>query len=222
MLISPARISKFAHAFIGAVLNTSGEVSLDWEVSKSRAFAQLWLESEELQKALCSPAIPALQRRAVIAQLCTRMELGIQARNLLFILSDRYLLQNYPAIIDRVEVLCEEHLGIERVQVTSSRALEEKECESLKSLIELHRKSKITLMNIVDRTVLGGIRMQIGSTVWDDTIKRRLADVLKVLLCNKDILLAPPDEAKQIQRWEDDGGAYSIPVHHWPSFQQLA
>lgn len=204
MLISPIRISRFAHAFIGAVLNTSGEGALDWEVSQSRSFALLWLESEELQKALCSPAVSALQRRAVIAQLCTRLKLGIQARNLLFILSDRYLLQNYPAIIDRVEVLCEERLGIERVQITSSRALEEEERESLKKQIQVHRNSKVKLMTIVDRTVLGGIRMQIGSTVWDDTIKRRLQELLKEL-CNTDAILFSQDEADQ--RWNDDGGA---------------
>lgn len=181
MLISSSRISRYARAFISAVLNTGGEEILDRQIAENRTFATVWLESAELQKALSSPAVPASERRAVIAQLCTRLKIGLQTRNLLFVLSDRHLLHNYPAVVDFIEVLCEKRLGIERVQITSSRKLEKEEGDALKAQIESYRKSRIKLTYTVDPSILGGIRMQIGSTVWDDTLKGRLDELLKIL-----------------------------------------
>ena len=87
MLIQPSRISRYAHAFIGAVVDADGEASIDLRTANLRAFAEVWLESAELQKALRSPSIPASERRAVIASLCNRIAIDKQTRNLLFILT---------------------------------------------------------------------------------------------------------------------------------------
>jgi hypothetical protein len=59
MLIQPSRISRYAHAFIGAVVDADGEASIDLSTANLRAFAEVWLESAELQKTLRSPSIPA-------------------------------------------------------------------------------------------------------------------------------------------------------------------
>jgi len=37
--------------------------------------------------------------------------------------------------------------------------------------VEAYRRSKVTIIPTVDVSVLGGLRMQIGSTVWDDTLR---------------------------------------------------
>ena len=37
--------------------------------------------------------------------------------------------------------------------------------------VEAYRRSKVTIIPTVDLSVLGGLRMQIGSTVWDDTLR---------------------------------------------------
>jgi hypothetical protein len=37
--------------------------------------------------------------------------------------------------------------------------------------VEAYRRSKVTIILTVDVSVLGGLRMQIGSTVWDDTLR---------------------------------------------------
>jgi hypothetical protein len=51
MLIQPFRISRYAHAFIGAVLDGVGETSIDVGTTNLRALAEVWLESAVLQKA---------------------------------------------------------------------------------------------------------------------------------------------------------------------------
>jgi F-type H+-transporting ATPase subunit delta len=208
MLVQPSRISRYAHAFIGAVVDADGEASIDLRTANLRAFAEVWLESAELQKALRSPSIPASERRAVIARICNRMAIDKQTRNLLFILSDRHLLHNYPVIVDAVAVFCEQRRGIERAHITSSRELDADERVGLKAQIEAHEHSKIKMKYTVDPSLLGGIRMQIGSTVWDGSIKRRLDDLLKVL--SKDDSYRPPrEEADSLGHWEDDGGLSS-------------
>lgn len=180
-LIGSFRISRYAQAFVDAVLAVGGEAVIDARIANLRAFVELWLKSDELRKALNSPAVHASERRAVIACLCQRMEICEQTRNLLFILSDRYLLSNYPAIVDAIEVLCEGRQGIERAHITSSRELKADERENLRVRIEARENAKIIMTYAVEPSMLGGIRMQIGSTVWDGTVKRRLDDLLNVL-----------------------------------------
>jgi|SRR5882672_5413854 len=209
MLIQPFRISRYAQAFVSAVLDVGGEAAVDGRIANLRAFAEVWLESVELQKALNSPAVPASERHAVIVRLCNRMNIDEQTRNLLFILSDRYLLDSYPAIVDAIEVFCEERQGIERAHITSSRELEADERENLRAQIETSENSKIKMTYAVEPSLLGGIRMQIGSTVWDGTVRRRLDDLLRIL-SEDDSSSLPREERSSLEHWEDDGGAPGI------------
>lgn len=162
MLIQPSRISRYAHAFIGAVVDADGEAAIDLRTANLRAFVEVWLESAELQKPLRSPSIPASERRAVIASLCNRMAIDKQTRNLLLILSDRHLLHNCPAISMQLRVFCEQRRGIERAHIMSSRELDADQRVGLKAQIEAHGHSKIKMKYTVDPSLLGGIRMQIG------------------------------------------------------------
>jgi F-type H+-transporting ATPase subunit delta len=203
--IGSFRISRYAQAFVDAVLAVGGEAVIA-RIANLRAFAEVWLESDELRKALNSPAVHASERRAVIAGLCQRMEICEQTRNLVFILSDRYLLSNYPAIVDAIEVLCEGRQGIERAHITSSRELEADERENLRVRIEARENSKIIMTYAVEPSMLGGLRVQIGSTVWDGTVKRRLDDLRKVL-SEDDSSCPQQEEADSLAHWEDDGGA---------------
>jgi F0F1-type ATP synthase delta subunit len=145
--------------FVDAVLHLANDKALDGKIVEGRSFTKVWLESVELQKVLNSPAVLPSERRAVIAHLCTRLKIGEQTRNLLFILSDRYLLYNYPAaIVDAIEVHCDQRRGIEQVYITSSRERGREESASLKVQIESHRKSEIRLICFVDPSLLGGVR----------------------------------------------------------------
>jgi F-type H+-transporting ATPase subunit delta len=206
MPIGAFRISRYAHAFVDAVLDVGGEAVIDARIANLRAFVEVWLESAELRKAINSPAVHASERRAVIDHIPERMRISEQTRNLLFILSDRYLLSNYPAIVDAIEVFCEERRGIERAHITSSRQLEAGERENLRAQIEAHENSKIKMAYALEPKVLGGIRMRIGSTEWDGTVRKRLDDLLRIL-SEDDTCRPQREERDSLEHWEDDGGA---------------
>ena len=208
MPIGAFRISRYAHAFVDAVLDVGGEEVIDTSVATLRAFVEVWLESAQLRKALSSPAVHASERRAVIAHISERMGISEQTRNLLFILSERYLLSNYPAIVEAIEVFCEERRGIRRAHITSSRQLEAGERETLRFKIEAHENSKIKMTYALEPTMLGGIRMQVGSTVWDGTVRKRLDDLLRIL-SEDDTCRPQREERDSLEHWEDDGGASS-------------
>lgn len=180
-MISTSRASRYARAFLEAVRHQEGDASLDTHVRNIQAFAAVLSESPALQKALNSRWISAPQRRAVIDALCSRLEAGPFTRNLLFILSDRHLMRSLSVIVSRIDELSDEMRGIELVRVTTSRQLGEPEMQLLRTQIVFQRRSAVRLVHTVDASVLGGIRMQIGTTVWDDTIKQRLTTLLATL-----------------------------------------
>jgi hypothetical protein len=51
--------------------------------------------------------------------------------------------------------------------------------------------------------------MQIGSTVWDETIRGRLDDLLRIL-CKNGFDSAARPEKDWLERWDDDGGAPGV------------
>ncbi|MGA7313625.1 MAG: hypothetical protein WBX22_06580 [Silvibacterium sp.] len=48
--------------------------------------------------------------------------------------------------------------------------------------------------------------MQIGSTVWDGTVRKRLDDLLRIL-SEDDTCRPQREERDSLEHWEDDGGA---------------
>ena len=63
--------------------------------------------------------------------------------------------------------------------------------------------------------------MQIGSTVWDDTVQRR-SDDLDRMLCRNAFGAASRQEEDWLERWDDDGGAplAGTPVPSYGSLPQ--
>lgn len=180
-IMSSSRASRYGRAFLGAVRHQEGDASLETHVKNLRGFAAVLSASSELQKALNSRWVTAPERRSVIASLCDRLETGSFTRNLLFILSDRYLMRSLSIIVDSIDALSDEMRHVERVQITTSRQLAETQMQLLRTQIASQRGSTVRLIHTVDPSVLGGIRMQIGSKVWDDTVKQRLATLLATL-----------------------------------------
>jgi F-type H+-transporting ATPase subunit delta len=78
------------------------------------------------------------------------------------------------------EVL-EEEAGMVRVGVSSSHPLKPAELEQLKDTMSAVTGRTVKLSCEVDETLLGGVKLQVGSTVYDGTIRCQLTELHKQL-----------------------------------------
>ena len=84
-------------------------------------------------------------------------------------------------MITEYDLLNQEHQGISVAHVTSAVALKESERERLRQGLEASFGKKVTLQCSLDRTLLGGIRVEIEGKVIDGSIRNKLQQIKEVM-----------------------------------------
>jgi F-type H+-transporting ATPase subunit delta len=71
--------------------------------------------------------------------------------------------------------LCQQFYGIQYVQITSAYKLSDTEIKEFESALKSGMNfSKVTIHNIVDPTLIGGIKLKTNAISIDDSIKSKL------------------------------------------------
>ena len=94
--------------------------------------------------------------------------------NFLRVLSRHDRLELLPTILRQVEIQHEIRSGKQRVQVTSAAPLSKEQLDSIRDGLKAKLSFEPVLENIVDSALLGGVRIQVGDTVYDSSLRTRL------------------------------------------------
>jgi F-type H+-transporting ATPase subunit delta len=89
-----------------------------------------------------------------------------------------HLLDEFAEAYQEVQ---DEQAGIARVGVHSSHPLEPDEQEQLREVMSVITGRTVKLSYEVDETLLGGVKLQVGSTVYDGTIRTQLEELRRQL-----------------------------------------
>lgn len=143
--------------------------------------AQLYLSSPQLKHLLASPAFRAEDKVAVLTELSRRLGFPALAQGFLAQLVRKNRTGVLPEIADAFVQLADQAKGTRQVSVTSARALSTAEQETLRTRLRemLHRD--IDLNVHTEPGLLAGLRIQIGSTVIDSSVRSRLATMRAAL-----------------------------------------
>jgi F-type H+-transporting ATPase subunit delta len=137
--------------------------------------------SADLQDVLSNPVYSKEQRRAIVEKLAAALSLEAAPRDLLFLLGDRNRLSYLPAIVTTFRDLADAHLGRLRAKVTSAVKLEDGQAQSIADKLSQATKMKVLLDRSVDPAILGGVVAQVGSLVYDGSVRTQLEDLRQQL-----------------------------------------
>jgi len=169
---------RYAKALFGLAVE-SGRVEA-WATSLV-SLKQVVDGSPDLQDMLANPVYPRDQRRALVERLAAALSLDAQPRDLLFLLGDRNRLGYLGAIVTTFRELADEHLGRVRAKVTSAVALEEAAAQAIADKLSQSTKAQVLLDRAVDPEILGGVVAQVGSLVYDGSVRTQLEDLRQQL-----------------------------------------
>lgn len=107
--------------------------------------------------------------------------------NTLKLLVDRHRVTITPSIIDHFIDKVNDAKGIAEATVYSVRELTDQELGQLKeSLAKRFQKNEFKLTNIVDPSILGGLKIRLGNTIYDGTISGKLSRIERnIVTANK-------------------------------------
>lgn len=146
-------------------------------------FLAAWWESDDLREVFLDPSFPAEQKVAILDKLNARLGMGQQVRNFFAVLIQHDRLNVLDEVLAEYRREVNQRLGISEVYVTSARALEADERRGIEQKVAALTGTQVQATYQEDKTLLGGVVVRVGSTVYDGSVRGRL-DRLKAQLAS--------------------------------------
>jgi F-type H+-transporting ATPase subunit delta len=146
-------------------------------------FVGAWRESADLREVFLNPSFPMEQKVSILDKLNERLGMSQQVRNFIAVMIQHDRLDMLDEILAEFRKDINQRLGISEVEITSARPLDAGERQSLEQKVTAMTGTQVQARYHEDKTLLGGVVVRVGSTVYDGSVKGRL-DRLKEQLAS--------------------------------------
>jgi len=156
----------YANAFV--------EMSSGKDVISDLVCIKTALESKELKQALCNPLI-AVENKKKMVKSVFQGKIDNKSVNFLLVLCDRGRIDCLEAVSSLALEMAYKRAAIGVAYVTSACEMSESQQEALVGKLKSMTKAKeIKLETKVDKTLVGGFTVQVGSRIIDTSISGQL------------------------------------------------
>lgn len=146
-----------------------------------REVKKAFVENPELQDLISSPNLTSENKRDVMTQLFGQANVFVM--NTLLLMGERKRLNEIVGLVDAYIRLSNEEQGIADAKVYSVRPLSEEERTSVSSVFAKKvGKQALRIENIIDPSLIGGMRIQIGNQIYDSSISSKLERLQRQLI----------------------------------------
>ena len=169
---------NYASALYGLLTPEQRDLALD-----ALSFVTKNLKEEEgFEKLLCSYAVSAEEKRRVLEEVYGKKFANLpHFISFLKVVSDHHRLNQLPDIYIAYRSLVHEALGVKEGLAYSAARLSDKELSSIEEAIAKKLGCKVSLTNIVDHNLLGGVKVAIDGKVFDGSLANKLAGLHRTL-----------------------------------------
>lgn len=142
---------------------------------------QLYQTEKDLRQVLNHPLINREKKLNLLHQLLKGKTGSITLR-FLELLIRKNRLKHLPALVELYNELSDQAKGIIRVEVKSFLTLTKQEQTLLRQRLSRTDTKEVILKTKIDRSLLGGLTVQIGDTVFDGSVRNKLKNLQEYLL----------------------------------------
>jgi F-type H+-transporting ATPase subunit delta len=140
------------------------------------------LRVKELRDTLHNPSHALSRRQAILTELLGRLSPSEPVRIMLLLLLKRNRIDIVSAIAREYRALCDEHAGRVRARVVSAQALDPTASQRLLVALEKKTGKQVLLEQKADPELLAGMVTQVGSLIYDGSLRTRLQQMRESLL----------------------------------------
>ena len=141
----------------------------------------VWNGSKDLKNIFTSPKLSLDKKKALLREVFAKAHPMVI--NTLLVLLDKKRLDEVSNIIAEFMELSNDAQGVADAKVYTTRALTEEERASVSaSFAKNVGKQSLRIHNIVDPSLIGGMRVQIGNRIYDSTLSTKLERLKRNLI----------------------------------------
>jgi F-type H+-transporting ATPase subunit delta len=133
------------------------------------------VDSDALRRELFTPIHARPERRAVIGELCARLELRPELRAFARVLVDENRAQHLPSICEALRELVERAQGRIEAEVTSARELSAAEAAGLEEALSRRIGARVSLKTRVEPSLVAGVVARVGDLLLDGSLRSQIA-----------------------------------------------
>lgn len=174
-----ALTSRYARAFVDVVMGD--RLDGNRTLQELQTIASTSRGSAELRKIWESPAIPAEQKRRLLDAIAAREALSRPVRNFVAVLIDHHRISQLDEVVKDFERELNGRLGFAEAQITSARELSDAERSALEQQVKKLIGKKVRARYGHNEAILGGAIVQVGSTIYDGSVKGQLERIREQL-----------------------------------------
>jgi F-type H+-transporting ATPase subunit delta len=163
--------TRYARALLDVLLKESTPEQGAQDLATVGALMQ---QFPELQRAFTNPAIPAARKRTLVEQLLPKLAISAPVGKLLLMLAERDRLVLLPDLIAVYQERLEALQNVVRAELTTAEPLAPERLSAFHQRLASATGQTVKVTAKVDPSIIGGVKAQIGSTVYDGSIATQL------------------------------------------------
>lgn len=176
------RTTEVGERYAKALFDLADETGrLDAVRADLAALKAAWGESADLRRLATSPVIPAEDQRRGLVAVAEKARFDGTTVKFLGLLGQNHRAGDLPGVIAGFEALYAKKAGIVAAEVVSAAALDAGQLRSIKAALAKALGKAPEMTARVDPSLLGGLKVKVGSRLFDASLKTRL-DQMKFAL----------------------------------------
>ena len=171
---------RYARAFA----EVAESASLDATAAQQQIqdFADTLAGSSELRQYLENPSVEMPQKLKVLDAIAARMTMFPQVRNFLAVIMEHHRLVELNEILTEYGEVVDSHAGAVEARITSARPLNSEDRAQMESQIAKLAGGRVRASYAEDASLLGGAVVEIGSTIYDGSVRAQLQQLKNKLV----------------------------------------
>jgi len=163
---------RYAHAF--AQVAESAGLDAGAAQQQMQDFAGTLADSSELREFLMNPSVVMAQKLKVLDAIAGRIGMFHQVRNFLAVILEHDRLGDLNEILTEYGEVADEHAGATEALITSAHPLNAADRATLEAQVTKLTGARVKASYVEDAALLGGAVVQIGSTIYDGSVRAQL------------------------------------------------
>ncbi len=154
-------------------------------INQIEEIINIFKENEELLILLSSYGISNIEKKDCLKK-CFENNIYDYILNLFYVLIDNKRIEYLLDVCQEFVKIALESLAIKKGVVYSTITLNEKQIQKLENKVSKIINMKVILTNVIDKSLIGGFKIQIDDYVIEDSLKKRLETLKENLFIKKE------------------------------------
>lgn len=177
-MISSAILGRYARSLADVAFKEKIEEKV---VADLQTFREVFGAVPDILDIFHSPAVPRESKEKLLGELISRYPVNPISSNFLHILLQHNRIRYFSQILDGFLKTVDDRKGVVSAKVTAALPLSPQDLKMLEARLSEMTGKRVNVESQTDQGLLGGVVVQIGSTVFDGSIRTQLAEVKRRL-----------------------------------------